>query len=82
MKKVETIKFLLAQDLPPKDIAKRVGCALSHVYQVRGLANMAKLRHEIAVLREDMKDFDERIRLLEGTPKDFLERMLSRRPSR
>ena len=82
MKKVDRIQFLLDQDIRPKEIAREVGCALSLVYGVRVRREMPQLKHQIAVLRQDMKEFDERIRLLEGGPNDFVERMLLRKALR
>ena len=74
MKKVDRIRFLLDQDIPPKDVAREVGCSLSLVYGVRGRREMAQLKHQIAALNQDMWDFGERLRLLEGGPQDFVER--------
>jgi hypothetical protein len=79
MKKVDRIRFLLDQEIPPKEIAREVGCALSLVYGVRGRREMSQLKHQIAVLREDIKDFGERLRHLEGGPKDCVEDMLGRK---
>jgi hypothetical protein len=82
MKKVDQIRFLLDQEIAPKEIAREVGCALSLVYGVRGRREMAQLKHQIAVLRQDLWDFGERLRLLEGGPESFAERMLARKASR
>ena len=76
MKKVDEIRFLLDQDVPPKDIAREVPCALSLVYAVRGRREMARLKHEMAEIRQELVEIRERLWRLEGDPVDFLHRLI------
>jgi hypothetical protein len=82
MKKVEIVRFWLDQDVPPKEVARRVPCALSLVYEVKGLSGMAGVRHELGVIQEELREIQDRLRRLEGSPADILERMLTRKASR
>ena len=82
MKKVDRIRFLLDQDLLPKEIAREVGCALSLVYGVRGRRDLALLKFQVAALREELKGFDERLSVIEGAPADGLKRILARQKGR
>ena len=78
MTKVDRIRYLLDNGASAKEAARDAGCALSLVYQVKGLSGMARLRHEIGVLKEENREIRERLRLLEGGPEDIVERMLAR----
>jgi len=78
MKKVEEVRFWLDQDVPPKEIAQRTRCSLSWVYQVRGRRAIAAVKHELAVLKQEVHELQLRVAHLEGSPPDIIQRMLSR----
>ena len=79
MKKVDQIRYLLTQEYTPQEVADRVPCSLSLVYEVRGKSDLARMRHEIAELRLGMHDLFERVAVLEGKPADPIERLEQRR---
>ena len=79
MKKVDQIRYLLTQEYTPQEVADRVPCSLSLVYEVRGKSDLARMRHEIAELRLGMHDLFERVAVLEGKPADAIERLEQRR---
>jgi hypothetical protein len=79
MKKVDEIRYLLTQEYTPRQVAERVPCSLSLVYEVRGKCDLAILRHEIAGLRLAVGNLHDRLDRLEGKPADIIERLEQRR---
>jgi hypothetical protein len=79
MKKVDQIRDLLMQEYTPREVAERVPCSLSLVYEVRGKSDLARMRHEIAELGLGMRDLFDRVAVLEGKPADAIERFEQRR---
>jgi len=79
MKKVDRIRDLLMEGYTPRQVAERVPCALSLVYEVRGKSDLARLRHQVAELRLGMRDLFDRVAVLEGKPAGAIERLEQRR---
>lgn len=79
MKKVDQIRDLLMQEYTPREVAERVPCSLSLVYEVRGKSDLARLSHQVAELRLGMRDLFDRVAVLEGKPADAIERLEQRR---
>jgi hypothetical protein len=82
MKKVDEIRFHLAQGVSPKDIAIRIPCSLSLVYAVRGRREMARLRHDMAELRLELAEIREHLIRLEGDPVDAFTRIFAQHRDR
>jgi len=66
MKKVDQIRDLLMQEYTPRQVAERVPCSLSLVYEVRGKCDLARLRYQIAELLQAVGALDDRLARLEG----------------
>jgi hypothetical protein len=79
MKKVDRIQELLREGYTPRQVAERVPCSLSLVYEVRGKSDLARMRHQIFELRLGMRDLFDRVAVLEGKPADAIERLEQRR---
>jgi cell division protein FtsB len=77
MKKVEEVRFWLRQGIGIKEAAQRAGCSLSLAYQAKGRSEIAKLRHGLAVLKQEVQELRERVGRLEAGHKE-MPRMLSR----
>lgn len=67
------------QEYTPREVAERVPCSLSLVYEVRGKSDLARLSHQVAELRLGMRDLFDRVAVLEGKPADAIERLEQRR---
>ena len=79
MKKVDRIRELLREGYTPRQVAERVPCSLSLVYEVHGKSDLARMRHQVAELRLGMRDLFDRVAVLEGKPADIIERFEQRR---
>jgi hypothetical protein len=79
MKKVDRIRDLLMEEYTPRQVAERVPCSLSLVYEVRGKCDLARLRHEIAELWLAVGAHDDRLDRLEGKPAKTIERFQQQR---
>jgi len=79
MKKVDQIRDLLMQEYTPRQVAERVPCSLSLVYDARGKSDLVRMRHQILELRLGIHDLLDRVALLEGKPADIIERSEQRR---
>jgi hypothetical protein len=78
MRKAEQVRLWLDLDVPPKEIAKRVPCALSFVYQVKGSSGITAIRHQLAVITEELQEIRERLGVLECGPATGSPQTLSR----
>lgn len=77
--KVHSIRELLSMGYTPRQIAERVPCSLSLVYEVRGKREIAVMRHQIAELRLAVGEIDDRLARLEGKPVNIIERLQQQR---
>ena len=74
MKKVDRIRDLLMEGYTPRQVAERVPCSLSLVYEVRGKSDLARLRHQMAELSLAVHELYDRLARLEGKPVNIIER--------
>ena len=79
MKKVDRVRDLLMEGYTPRQVAERVPCSLSLVYEVRGKCDLARLRHQVAELRLAVGEIYDRLARLEGKPINIIERLQQQR---
>jgi hypothetical protein len=74
-KKTDRVRQLLALGASPREAARETGCSLSLVYSVRGLTGMTRIAHDVAVIKEDLREIHESLRRLKGNPGDVIQRI-------
>lgn len=79
MKKIDRVRDLLLEGYRPREVAERVPCSLSLVYEVRGKCDLVRLRHEVAELRLTVGNLYDRMARLEGKPINIMERFQQQR---
>jgi hypothetical protein len=77
LRKSDRVRFLLDKGASPKEAAKEANCAFSLAYKARAFSGMARVEHDIAVIRRSLEEIDARLHRLESNPKDIIQLMLA-----